>query len=165
VRLFVAVRPPLDVVDALGALPRPAIDGVRWTTRDQWHVTLRFFGDVDDADDIIDAMRLAPLENATARMGPHASMLGRGVVQLPVAGLDELAAGVVDATRSFGDAPPSRPFHGHLTLARTKARGVHQRALELECAWPVRDVELIRSHLGRGGAHYETISRFALRRV
>ena len=44
-RLFVAVVPPDDVLEAVAALPRPVEPGVRWTRPDTWHVTLRFLGD------------------------------------------------------------------------------------------------------------------------
>ena len=49
-RLFVAVWPPDDVIDVLADLPRPEVAGVRWTTRGQWHVTLRFLGHVATVD-------------------------------------------------------------------------------------------------------------------
>ena len=47
-RLFVAVWPPYEVVNSIAALERPPLPGLRWTTPDQWHVTMRFLGDVDD---------------------------------------------------------------------------------------------------------------------
>ena len=40
--------PPPEVVARLAALARPTVEGVRWTTPEQWHVTLRFLGWVDD---------------------------------------------------------------------------------------------------------------------
>ncbi|MBW3548710.1 MAG: hypothetical protein KY452_11325, partial [Actinobacteria bacterium] len=46
-RLFVAVRPPPEVVATLATLDRPERPGLRWTPPEQWHVTLRFFGPVD----------------------------------------------------------------------------------------------------------------------
>ena len=57
-RLFVAVWPTPAVVEELGALPRPAAPGLRWTTADQWHVTLRFLGDADpgEAADAVSAV-------------------------------------------------------------------------------------------------------------
>src|SRR4051794_34164411 len=102
-RLFVAVRPPADVVDALAALKRPHIPGGRWTTPEQWHVTLRFFGEVDDVDRIERALALAPLPVATASMsmGPYVKRLGH-LLWVPVAGLDDLASAVVEATRTVG---------------------------------------------------------------
>jgi len=163
VRLFVAVRPSDDVIEAIDALSRPVIEGVRWTTKDQWHVTLRFFGEVDRDDAIVDALRGATFDECTATIGPRAATIGRGVVQLPIAGLDALAAIVGDVTAPFGEPPPRRRFRGHLTLARTKGHGIDTTSLAVGGTWPVRDIELIRSHLGRGGARYETLTSVALR--
>ena len=164
-RLFVAVRPPDDVLDALDALHRSHDGPARWTTRDQWHVTLRFLGNVDDPEPVAAALRFA-LRDALAcdvRVGPRAGVLGRQVVYLPVVGIDELAAVVIDATRDFGEPPQARRFRGHLTLARTKGGIVDTVALALEREWTVREVELVRSHLGRGGARYEALETFVLR--
>src|SRR5947209_3556899 len=47
-RLFVAVWPPASLISQLRSLDRPARPGLRWTTEDQWHVTLRFLGGVDE---------------------------------------------------------------------------------------------------------------------
>jgi 2'-5' RNA ligase len=163
VRLFVAVCPPNDVLDVIGALPRPHLPGVRWTARDQWHVTLRFLGEVEDASAARDALHDVELDGVMATIGPRAAMLGRGVVQLPVGGLDDLAATVISATSSVGRPPEARPFRGHLTLARTKQRRIDTSALAMEGQWPVRDVELIQSRLGRGSARYETLATFGLR--
>ena len=46
-RLFLAVWPSPEVVDVLRALPRPDTPGVRWSTEDQWHVTVEFLGECD----------------------------------------------------------------------------------------------------------------------
>lgn len=163
-RLFVAVRPPSDVVDALAALSRPEGTPTRWTTREQWHVTLRFFGNVDDPSPIATALAgalhgVAPFE---VTIGPRPGVLGHQIVYLPVTGLADVASTVVGATKSFGEPPATRRFRGHLTLGRTKGGIVDAAALALERSWTVRDVELIRSHLGGGGARYETLERFAL---
>jgi 2'-5' RNA ligase len=165
VRLFVAIRPPPEVVDALAALPRPEAKPVRWTSPDQWHVTLRFFGNVDDAAPITSALTgalrdVAPLP---VTIGPRAGLLGRQVVYVPVTGLTDIASTLVEATKAFGDPPSTRRFRGHLTLARMKGGFVDLASLALEGSWTVRDIELIRSHLGRGGARYETVERFELR--
>jgi 2'-5' RNA ligase len=46
-RLFLAVRPPEDVVAELMSLRRKDQRGVRFVRPEQWHVTLRFLGDAD----------------------------------------------------------------------------------------------------------------------
>jgi len=163
-RLFVAVRPPDDVVESVANIPRPDDTPARWTTREQWHVTLRFLGNVEDPGPIIETLdalraRLAPTE---VTLGPRAGVLGHQVVYLPVAGLDALATAIIDATRNLGEPPQARRFKGHLTLARTKGSLVDRSALDLSAAWTVDRIELIRSHLGRGPATYETLAAFSL---
>jgi len=165
-RLFVAVRPPEHVLDQLAELAHPDAPGVRWTTRDQWHVTLRFLGNVDDPEPVITAVRDAvhSLSAVEVALGPRAGMLGRGVVQLPVSGLDEVARAVIAATADVGDPPDRRGFKGHLTLARTNGHRLDLSSLHVAASWPVDQVELIRSRLGRGPATYETLAVVPLQR-
>jgi 2'-5' RNA ligase len=163
-RLFVAVRPPTEVLDELASLARPDNTPTRWTPREHWHVTLRFLGNIDDpapvASALVDSLQgVAPLD---VTIGPRAGVLGHQIVYLPVSGLTDLATAVVTATRRFGEPPPTRRFRGHLTLGRTKGGIVDSAALALEQAWTVRDVELIRSHLGGGRVRHETLERWAL---
>ncbi|MCZ4637138.1 2'-5' RNA ligase family protein, partial [Streptomyces rubrogriseus] len=52
-RLFAAVLPPEDVTAALAAEVAvlrglPGAEGLRWTGRPGWHLTLAFYGEVDD---------------------------------------------------------------------------------------------------------------------
>src|SRR5215475_1770821 len=105
-RLFVCVRPPsavLDAVDEVVAGCRPgAPDGVRWVGRDKWHVTLHFLGEVADAAPVIAALAEAPLPAAEATLGPAVELLGRQVVSVPVGGLDELARVAEAAVGPFG---------------------------------------------------------------
>ncbi len=116
-RLFVAVWPPDEVLDGVAALHRPVEGGGRWTRRDQWHVTLRFLGPADE-DEVSAALAGLRHEPVEAVVGPEVGLLGEGVVQLPVAGLDTLAEAVVALTAGVGRPPEDRPFFGHLTLAR-----------------------------------------------
>jgi 2'-5' RNA ligase len=46
-RVFVAARLPASLISQVRALDRPARAGLRWTTEDQWHVTLCFLGEVE----------------------------------------------------------------------------------------------------------------------
>jgi RNA 2',3'-cyclic 3'-phosphodiesterase len=159
-RLFVAVWPPPDVLDLLAGLPRAEQAGVRWTTPDQWHVTLRFLG-AADPDEVSAALRplggrLGPVEVV---MGPRVGRLGRGVLMVPVAGLDAVAAAVVDVTRHLGHPPEPRPFLGHVTLARLKgapACGLTDRVVRAR--WTATELALVRSELHPHGARYTTVA-------
>ena len=118
-RLFVAVWPPEDVLRELVAMPRPAVHGLRWTAPARLHVTLRFLGQCNESE-VEAALSAADLPAARVTLGPRAERLGRGVLMIPVQGLDELAAAVTEATEHIGQPPPKRPFTGHMTVGRFK---------------------------------------------
>jgi 2'-5' RNA ligase len=80
-----------------------------------------------------------------------------------VAGLDPLAAAVVDATRAIGRSPDQRSFRGHLTLARVNGR-MPRVAEAIDRRWTVATFDLVRSHLGGGPARYETLAIWSLQR-
>jgi 2'-5' RNA ligase len=170
VRLFVAVWPPVDVVDVLADLPRPEVSGVRWTTRGQWHVTLRFLGQVagDDLDEVTETFGRIDVGSAgpvSAEMGPATGCLGRGILQVPVQGLDELARATVDATAGVGQPPDHRSFHGHLTLARARGRRGDLRRLRgtpLAARWKVAELTLVASTPHRDGSRYEVVASLPL---
>jgi 2'-5' RNA ligase len=158
VRLFVAVQPPDHVLDAVAALRRPERPGVRWTRRSQWHVTLRFLGEVDDPGPVIAALDAAPLARCTAVAGPAVAPLGRSIVMVPVGGVETLAAAVVEATAHLGVPPDARAFNGHLTLARVRRGSVRDLVGEaIDLRFPVIDVRLVRSEPGPGGSRYDAL--------
>ena len=173
-RLFVAAWPPPEVVRTLAALPRPEVPGVRWTTADQWHVTLRFLGSIAEADlPALEAALAAGLAEpaggapavgpAACRMGPATGCFSRAVLMVPVSGLEAAAAATVAATAGFGEAPPDRPFAGHLTLARSRGPDLRRLAGQpVAAAWTSSEVTLVRSHTDRSGARYEVLRRFPL---
>ena len=157
-----AVWPPAEVVGAVAALDRPARPGLRWTTPEQWHVTLVFLGNVAGPAVAGVASGLSALRApvATAVLGPATHRLGRAVLVAPVTGLDALAAAVGAVVPPGPDA--GRPFAGHLTLARASGRrGVVPAALAgtpLSARWEVSEVALVRSHPRSSGARYETLA-------
>jgi 2'-5' RNA ligase len=134
---------------------------VRWVPPDQWHVTLRFLGEADEeaAATAVRAVRSAP---ATAVAGPRVSRLGRSVVCLPVAGLDELAAAVAEATADVGD-PPDRRYSGHLTLARLQRRAACRVTdTPFRATFTIDRIVLVRSTLAPDGARHEPLVEVAL---
>lgn len=156
-RLFVAVWPPDEVVDQLRAMARPEVSGVRWSTEDQWHVTLRFLGEVDAVDKVVAALAAARFPAATAALGPRVERFTTSIAAVPVRGLEALAVAVADAVR-----PLEEEFRGHLTVARSRRRRIPGEVLGAPVAarWPVREVALVRSELLPHGARYEDVARF-----
>jgi 2'-5' RNA ligase len=165
VRLFVAVLPPAPVIESLLALPRPDVGSVRWTTPSQWHVTLRFLGEVGDSSEVVEAVTGAVgsvgATAVEARLGPVTAWFpGHHVLQVPVAGLDDIAARVRAATSRWG-AADERPYSGHLTLGRTRGREAPPRGLDgapISVSFPVRGVAVMESALDPTGARYRVVA-------
>ena len=161
------MTPPPEVLDVLDGLTRPSLPAVRWTTRDQWHVTLRFLGSVPDeaVGEVVEALAGGVVGPAcTATLGPAVGRYGQRVLHVPVVGLDALAAQSVAATAGFGEPPDPRPFSGHLTLARGR-RGADLRPLTgtaVAASWPVDEARLYRSELRPSGARYSVVRAFPL---
>jgi 2'-5' RNA ligase len=178
VRLFVALLPPetvLDEVDDAFAPHRAARPDLRWTGRPAWHVTLAFYGEVDDQV----VPRLLPrLERAAGRHPRQTVMFaGAGAFPRPASArvlwtglesdLRRLADSCVAAARREGvDADERKRFHPHLTVARAR-EPLDLRPLVAEAAgfegslWTAGEIHLVRSHLGRE-VHYETLHSWPL---
>jgi 2'-5' RNA ligase len=124
-RLFVAIRPPPAVCEALaGAMG--GIDGARWQDDDQLHLTLAFVGEADraQADSLIET--LTEVESAAfaaevAGVG-HFERKGRPTAVWARVPLDEplaqLQRRVERACRRAGFDPEKRGYRPHVTLAR-----------------------------------------------
>jgi RNA 2',3'-cyclic 3'-phosphodiesterase len=159
-------------MEAVRALARPELRHLRWTTPEQWHVTLRFLGEVADPDpvaralhEVSGALRASGEPPVEAVMGPASAWFpGRNILQVPVAGLDALASAVARATAPWG-APPEQPFSGHLTLARTRGRVRGPASLAgapLAAEWSVPAIELVSSTPGPAGSRYRVEAQVAL---
>lgn len=157
-RLWVGLWPPEPVLDLLESLPRPPVDGVRWTRRDQWHVTLAFLGrsDVERVRQSLAALVHPPIE---VRLEGRAGRLGRDALVVPVAGADNLAA---EVRRVLG-LKPAR-FVGHLTLARLRQRAACGLVdAPLVASWVADSVALVASDTLPSGASYRTLAVVPLR--
>lgn len=164
-RLFVAAWPPPEVVASLHELSRPDVGGVRWSTEDQWHVTLRFLGDVERVDDLVDALSSISIAAAEVIVGPATSRLGAGILMVPVHGLDAFARAVHEVTEPFVSIPEHRPFKGHVTVARARSKSEVPRLLEgtpFSASWTATSFALVRSQTKPTGAVYTDVETFSL---
>jgi 2'-5' RNA ligase len=159
------------VVDALARLPRPSQDGLRWSGPEQWHITLRFFGEIAHAEvgAATRALELAVLElpgTLAAQGGPGTRFLGPGLVIWPVEGLAAAALAVERASAGIGAPPRERPFFGHITLARGRRGADLRKARHLLCplteSWPVGSLTLVQSELHTDGARYRVLEDIPL---
>ncbi|ARA92532.1 2'-5' RNA ligase [Rhodothermaceae bacterium RA] len=175
-RLFVA----LDVTDAtrqaLAALRDDTLPA-RWTPPHQYHLTLRFLGEVPD--DAVEAIRTAL---ATVQAAPVV-LRGTGLGVFPslrrprvlFARIDEtpalmrLHAAVEAALTRVGLPPDERPFHPHITLARLSrpdARRVRRfRARHADVRIEPMRIDaftLYASRLGPDGAQHHPLTTYPL---
>ena len=166
-RLFVTAWPPAAVVDHVRSIDRTGWKGVRWVPEVNWHVTLRFIGEADDAG-VRAALAASTLPTATATVDASLELLDRSSLVVPVHGLSALASAVVDATRDIGRVERGRGFRGHLTVGRSKGKrpivfepsshvGAAQRA---SITFEVGEVALVASELTPSGARYTTVATF-----
>ncbi len=185
-RLFVAIELEEPVLRALGAaqaeLRRHGLGSLRWVRPEGVHLTLKFLGETPA--DRVPAIRQA-LAAAVKGVAPHALSLGAmgtfggrnpRIVWVDVAGDVETLRGVqarVDTSlQPLGFPRESRRFSPHLTLARVRPETAREMAGPIAKALeavmppvaeiPVREVSLMRSRLGPGGAAYERLATFPL---
>lgn len=130
VRLFTAVLPPENIVEALESQVAPHRSSrARWSPTHQWHVTLLFTPAVaarsleDYRHALYEATQgLSPFPLAIRGGGAFPRLdAARHLIALlddPDGGLDHLAAGCRRAATSVGIEFDNRPYQPHLTLAR-----------------------------------------------
>ncbi|MFS0771675.1 RNA 2',3'-cyclic phosphodiesterase [Sphingomonas sp. 1P08PE] len=180
IRLFVALRPPPFVREALSDL----MDGVgaaRWQDDEQLHMTLRFVGEVErhQAEDLAAALGKVCTPPPVVALSGVGSFDQRGRVDTlwaglaPVGPLAHLHASVEQACARAGLPPERRAYRPHITVGRLPRSAGSSPDI---AAWVVRHAGLTseafvmphlilyQSHLGRSGASYEPVARWPLER-
>lgn len=174
-RLFVAVRPPEDVRDAL-LDTMEGIDGARWQDAENLHLTLHFIGDVERpvANELADALsrvRGPRFDLAIAGVGhfEHKGRVHALWARVPLTpDLEGLRQQVARACAAAGAPYERRRFVPHITLARLNAgTGPIGGWLAANGAlragpWEVDAFALFESHLTPAGATYQEVVRFPL---
>jgi 2'-5' RNA ligase len=128
IRLFTALEIPDAIAERLTGLQQ-GIENARWIERENFHITLRFLGDVpedvaDEADQALEKIPFTPFSLSLEGVGvfggtkPHAVYAG----VKPNEALNLLQARHESAMRRIGLKPEPRRFTPHVTLARLHAR-------------------------------------------
>jgi RNA 2',3'-cyclic 3'-phosphodiesterase len=132
-RLFIALELPERVVGQL-TLARGGVVGARWLEPADYHVTLRFIGDIDGAaardiaetlGDIRRPKAIVSFESLSWFGGDKPRAIVARVKAEPA--LMDLQAEQERRLRRIGVAPETRKYTPHVTLARL--RGVAQAAV------------------------------------
>lgn len=132
-RLFTALEIPALLASDLACL-RGGLPGARWIDAENYHITLRFIGDIDDAmaHDVaqtLAAIRRPSFSVALDQLTSFGGDKPRAVVvrARADAALIELQAEQERLLRRIGVPPEPRKFLPHVTLARL--RGVSSSAV------------------------------------
>ncbi|QGM45388.1 RNA 2',3'-cyclic phosphodiesterase [Methylocystis heyeri] len=125
-RLFTALEIPFSVADSLASL-RGGLGGARWIDAENYHITLRFIGDVDErlAHDVahaLDAIRRRALTVTIDQLASFGGDKPRAIVARarPEPALIELQAEQERLLRRLGAPPEPRKYIPHVTLARLR---------------------------------------------
>ena len=183
-RLFIAIPIPEPVRDEIIRVqqelqPLVPRNVARWAKSDQFHLTLRFLGDVP-ADGVEDLKKSV---GAVCRNARPLSLRAEGVGFFPNphsprviwVGINDGEGCLVDLQKQietvvgqFSSEPGERNFAGHVTLGRLKnprpadTRDLAARAKLLEkrlfSEWPAHEIEIIRSELSPAGARYTSLA-------
>ncbi len=164
----------LALADGLGGVAIPG----RLVPPENWHLTLRFLGGIDQ---VVSERLLAALDQAELGTRFKLALRGLGAFPRPEKAtvvwlgvtegrdrLEDLSDIAESAAVSAGVGPEDRPFRPHLTLSRVRPEedvtGLLETGADLGVSWRCQSIVVYRSHLGRGGARYEPLETFSLSR-
>ncbi|MGA3285229.1 MAG: RNA 2',3'-cyclic phosphodiesterase [Verrucomicrobiota bacterium] len=188
-RLFVAISLPEPVRNEITGvqqeLQRLVLhDAVRWTKPEQFHLTLRFLGDVpvERVPALLEAVK------AVCFGSPVLRLRAQGIGSFPNARsprviwagindgegrLAELQKKIEAALQPFAEKPGTERFAGHVTIGRVKhlnrpeieKLAAHAQAVKdrLFGDWTANEIELIRSNLLPAGASHTVLTAFRLK--
>ena len=175
-RLFVGLDFPWETKQLLASLAG-GVPGARWVPAENYHLTLRFIGEVpahraEEIDHALAALRARafPLVLAgvgTFAKGGQANQLWVGVEKNPP--LEALRTKVETALQRAGCEPERRRFTPHITLARLRdaaegklAAFVQSHNLFRAGPLPVGHFVLFSSRLGKEASVYTPEVEYAL---
>lgn len=125
-RLFTGVEIPPDVAQALASL-RGGLPGARWIDPENYHLTLRFIGDVDDTvahevADMLGRIRRGGFDLHMKGLSSFGGRKPRAVVAnvAPAQALFDVQAEQERLMQKIGLDPEGRKFIPHVTLARLR---------------------------------------------
>ena len=174
-RLFTGLEIPSDLAMDLSML-RGGLSGARWIDAENYHLTLRFIGDIDDSTawdihSILEKIRQPPFTVTIEGLSSFGGSKPRALVAKAKAAtpLLELQAQQERLMRRIGIAPEPRKFTPHVTLARLRATscaGVAEylsaRGYFLSRRFEARRFVLFSSRASTGGGPYVVEAAYPL---
>ncbi len=155
-----------------------AEDGLRWSASASWHITLQFLGQTraEQYGCVVEQLQQVtsqpvPVRPAALGFFDRAGVFFAGVDRTP--GLLSLQQAVNERLSHCGFVPETRPYHPHITLARSKSKGsarmremhaldLRVRRLQTLTPFVCGEFVLYESVAAPGGSRYEIRERFPL---
>ena len=176
-RLFTGLEIPDDIVQPLSML-RGGLPGARWIDPENYHLTLRFVGDVDDAvareiTFMLGKVRRAGFELRIDGLSSFGGRKPRAVVATvaPSQAVMELQAEHERLIQRIGIEPEGRKYTPHITLARLRDTSSQQVAEYLSARgafrsppFTVSGFVLFSSRASVGGGPYVVEAAYPLAR-
>jgi 2'-5' RNA ligase len=174
-RLFTGLEIPLEVAQSLSML-RGGLPGARWVDPDNYHVTLRFIGNVDDAlahevASLLGRVKRGPFELRVDGVTSFGGKKPRAVVATlsQAQPLMEAQAEQERLMQRIGLEPEGRKYTPHVTLARLRdassrdvAEYLSARGLVRSQPFPVSRFVLFSSRASTGGGPYVVEASYPL---
>lgn len=179
-RTFIALPLPNELrlaIDSALAAPREHVSGVRWVEPGNLHLTLKFYGDVDDASieaitARLAALKTAPFEISLEGLGAFPSWPRPRVVWVGLSPAGPLLTSLVESIEAFSSAlgfpRETRPFRPHLTIGRVRQGSrpdldaLTPHKTQRFGVWHVTRLVLFASELSSAGARYRALCDRAL---
>ncbi|WP_159998658.1 RNA 2',3'-cyclic phosphodiesterase [Roseomonas sp. 18066] len=177
-RLFVALALPDPLREQLADLAG-GIPGARWVAPENYHLTLRFIGEIegwqaDEVDEALSAIRAKPFDLSLAGLDIFEKAGRITSLHVRVERSDRLLhlqSKVETALQRARLPPERRRFAPHVTLARTE-RAAPEKLISFVQAHnlfrpepvPIDHFSLFSSRLGKEQAHYEAEVDYPLAR-
>ena len=175
-RLFTGLSLPDPLIERLSTL-RGGLSGARWISPENYHITLRFIGDIDEATAHEIYLALGRIERSALSLSLDGITVFGGdrpralVAKIaPSSALSELQADHERLLRRLGLAAETRKFTPHVTLARLRDTSPFELANYLSMithvpriSFDVDSFEVFSSRASVGGGPYVIEASYPLR--
>ena len=179
-RLFIALNLPREVQERIIQLRKEIYndENVKWESKDKYHITLKFLGDVEDEKkiNISDSLEQITEENLKVKLSFNRFGLfyRNNIPKILYAGfaydegLINLHKEIEEKISKFGFPTEKRKYKPHLTICRLKGGEDEEKIKKfVKYDFPKKDfisdsVELIESRLMPEGSEYKILNSFSL---